>query len=294
MAIVPSNEEISMENTYNYWTTYESTSASSYSLISNGYSSNSSIQMTGTIVLYLNLTKYNLEYSLNSNSMIRFSWRFTSNSYDYIGIKILTNTEHYYFVSHFGKNQFYNNSNYGFREFTNEQPNTWYEHDVNLSALYLQNYGTIPTKIQGILLSNYYYTSTLVSSNQLSNFDNIVFYSGNNTPSLIVNSSLNSLKTTNSGNTPFQIMIGILLVGGVGIIGAVVYSRAKRQNKNLGVHNEQSEVLKDNQFNNQTQYQYQKQEYNKLNNFNLSLCPNCKEEALPEDVFCHNCGSRIK
>ena len=119
MALVPGGEEISMENTYNYWTTIDSTSASSYSLINNGFSSNSSIQMRGTIAIYLNLTKYNLEYSMHSNSMIRFSWRFTSNSYDYIGIKLLTDKEQYYIISYFGNNGFYNNSNYGLREFTN-------------------------------------------------------------------------------------------------------------------------------------------------------------------------------
>jgi hypothetical protein len=128
----------------------------------------------------MNLTSNNLEQSLTNNSLFNFAWKFQSTAYDYIGFILYTPNNSYnsYFItSDFGHTIFGNSSTQGIYEFTNEQPNTWYEHEVNLTALFLQTYSYLPEKIVSIDMVNAYFGANgLLDSDQVSYFDNFKIY----------------------------------------------------------------------------------------------------------------------
>ena len=142
-----------------------------------------SIHLLGTQIIGLNLTQNADEYSLTNNSLFKFSWYFTSRQFNYLGFILFTPNDTYriYIVSYF-KGTFANTTSSAIYEYKNEQINTWYEHQINLTAMFLQAYSTLPPKVIEIEIVNTYFGSCgciLTASNQESYFDDFLIYSGN-------------------------------------------------------------------------------------------------------------------
>lgn len=265
---------ISMDNAYNLWTNFSSVGSVNYSLSSDSYWSANSLKLTGTEVLYLDLTKYNTEYHLADNSMFKFAWKFESNSSDYIGFilytidLIYTQTKSYYIVSSFNPVNFSNSTTSAIYEFNKEQPNSWYEHTVNLTALFLQSYLTLPEKIVGVKILNANFGSTgLKSSNQISYFDDFEFYYNNQTTSL--KTITNSPDTANT-NIIYNSYFWLLLITSVISISGFFFNfKSRRNRKNYHA------LVKSN------------------HNSKSLLCLKCGSKLIPSDKFCSNCGTPI-
>ena len=210
--------KVSMHDSFTNWKELDPTVVKNYSLdTQNTYWSSASMKLWGTNRLVLNLTENNMEYTLTNNSMFKFAWKFQSTQYDYIGFILYTPTNSYYIVSYFGQTVFVNSSTSAIYEFSNEKPNTWYEHEVNLTALFLQSYGFLPDKIVSVELINAYFGSNgLITSNQVSYFDNFNFVplstlSSSNSNTQVQKISINQTKslwvqnsTVTGGNYSFS------------------------------------------------------------------------------------------
>lgn len=278
------NIYISMQATYNYWQDLKPTTTASYRLSSDTYWGNNSINLRGTERLSLSLTTINMEVPLTSSTKFKFSWKFDSTQYDYIGFILYTPVHGYWVVSYFGHTVFGNGSNQGIYEFANEQPNTWYAHTVNIGQLFSQTYGSIPSKITSVHIVNAYFGSTgLVTSNQVSYFDDFMFYSGNGSfisePTPRANQNTSPVNIL--GNQNVWILAGLL---GLGAVGLVVTYKSKANQKALRNHSQQIKFnpLRTDQNNR-----------NLKSMVTMNICVNCHARIDSTDRFCANCGAPI-
>ena len=284
-ALTTSNDNVyfSMKTIFNYWQDLKPTTTTSYYLSTNTYWSNDSVNLRGTERLALSLTDINMEVQLTSNSMFKFAWKFDSTQYDYIGFILYTPTNSYYITSYFGHTTFVNVTNSAIYEFNNEQPNTWYQHTINIGQLFLQAFGFIPAKITNINIENAYFDSAgLINSNQVSYFDDFMFYAGNSSfisePTPITYQNTGTISNI-FGNQNVLIIVGLI---GLGVLGLLFIYKSKVNQKVLKDHarNMQFNPLKIDQENSKS-----------IRTSNI--CVHCHSRIDATDIFCSNCGTPV-
>ena len=133
---------------------------------------NSVAKLTGTSRYQYNLTLYN-NTKVTSSTFLNVSWMFENKESYYTGLLLTTIGEcSVYIFSHFSGN-FVNISKYTIIKFLEEDINVWYHHSLNLSSIYQNYFGFIPSKIDIIEIISFF---DYLPSNQITYFDNISIY----------------------------------------------------------------------------------------------------------------------
>ena len=297
---VSSNDKvyISIKENFKYLKDIKPATGGNFGLSTDAYWSNVSLNLNGTERLQLNLTNINMEFPLTNNSKFKFAWKFESTQYDFIGFILYTPTLPYWVVSYFGDTNYVNGTKQGIYEYKNEKTNTWYEHEINIGQLYLQSYGTLPEKIISINLLNVYLSSSsTISTNQVSYFDDFTFYSNNGSVNVVPssNTSQNSSTKANetAGNTNQNPSIisnifeneSIWVVTGLGLIlisiAVIIYKS-----------NDNRKILRD--YKHQENFKVLKTEQKGVKSIiKANICINCQTKLDPADRFCENCGTPI-
>ncbi|MFX0092432.1 MAG: fibronectin type III domain-containing protein [Candidatus Hodarchaeota archaeon] len=139
-------------------------------------SGNKSARLVGTTTYNYNISKnHGKLIHFTNNTTISFSWRFENKDASYIGIIVRTSGPNLYITSLFW-GTYANISRYLVIQYYGEEINTWHQHMINMSRLYLDVYESIPANITSISLINKNSNGgTHYDSVQITNFDAISF-----------------------------------------------------------------------------------------------------------------------